>query len=560
MERDSRPRLETDVLVVGAGPTGLTLANLLGGFGVATILVERNASTVDEPRAVSIDDESMRAMQAIGLADAVLAATTRAYGSRYISPGGSVFAKVDPLSREYGFDKRNAFEQPVLENLLRQGLGRYGHVAQLFDQELVSFEQDEARVTAKLGSGMSVSAKLMVACDGGRSFVRKSLGVEMVGSTFTERWLIVDLVKTSNRFRHTEVFCNPGRPCISLPGPRGIRRYEFMLHKDEADQDATSEPFVRRLLAEVGPDREAPLRRVRVYTFHARIAETWRRGRVFLAGDAAHLSPPFAGQGMNSGIRDAHNLAWKLAAALASARECNELLDSYQLERKPHAWQMIGLALRMGKVMMPSSRLQAFLLRLGFRILSVYPPARDYVAQMRYKPKPRFDRGMLWPDGRGGDHMLVGRLFPQPIVESEHHQRHRLDDVLGSGSALIVFSERPDSVVGADMAADFERLGIRVIGLTPEYMNAVSAAFPVYRDVSRFTSAKAFRAYTDQAFLLRPDRYVAATAALSDLGAILEHAAKIAIGDTPSRSIGAGSATVPEGDALENKEGHHVST
>jgi len=443
---------------------------------------------------------------------------------------------------------------------LRQGLDRYGHVAQLFGEELVSFEQDEAGVSAKLGSGRSVSAKLMVACDGGRSFVRKSLGIEMVGSTFAERWLIVDLVRTANRFRHTEVFCNPRRPCISLPGPRGIRRYEFMLHKDEADRDTTSEPFVRRLLGEVGPDRDAPLRRVRVYTFHARVAESWRRGRIFLAGDAAHLSPPFAGQGMNSGIRDAHNLAWKLAVALGASGEVDELLDSYQRERKPHAWQMIGLALRMGKVMMPSSRLQAFLLRLGFRALSVYPPARDYVAQMRYKPKPRFEQGMLWPNGRKDD-TLVGRLFPQPIVESVDHRRHRFDDVLTSGSVLVVFSERPDRAVSMDMVRKFERAGIRVVGLTPEYMNAVPAGFPIYRDVSRLTGAKAFRIYRHHGFLLRPDRYVAAAVELSDLSALLEHAAKIAIGAVagPSAGNGADIGAAPEGSVFDNKEIPHVS-
>lgn len=525
------PALEADVLVVGAGPTGLTLANLLGGFGVSTILVERNASTVDEPRAVSIDDESMRTMQAIGLDGAVLGIVARAYGSRYISPAGRIFAEVDPVSREYGFDKRNAFEQPKLERILRQGLGRYGHVVQLFGQELVSFGQNAAGIRALLGSGTSISAKLMVGCDGGRSFVRKSLGIDMVGSTFTERWLIVDLVETANRFRHTEVFCNPARPCISLPGPRGIRRYEFMLHGDEADQDASAEPFVRRLLGEVGPDAAAPIRRARVYTFHARMAADWRRGRIFLAGDAAHLSPPFAGQGMNSGLRDAHNLAWKLAAALASPGKRDDLLDSYELERKPHAWQMIELALRMGKVMMPTSPMQARLVRLGFRALGIYPPARDYVAQMRYKPKPRFARGMLWPDERHGSQMLVGRLFPQPEVETQDHRRLRLDDVLGQGAAVIVFSERPDEALGPGRAQDFESQGIRLVGLTPEYMNPVSGSFPVYRDVSRATSARQFRACVDHAFLLRPDRYVAAAVPLAGLNDVLRQAAKIRVGD-----------------------------
>lgn len=522
--------LETDVLIVGAGPTGLTLANLLGGFGVRTLLVERNVSTVDEPRAVSIDDESMRTMQAIGLDKAVLDIVARAYGSRYMSPRRRIFASVDPLSREYGFDKRNAFEQPVLERIMREGLDRYPHVVQRFGEEWLSFSQSESTVTADFASGRRVTAKYLVGCDGGRSAVRRALSVEMEGSTFAERWLIVDLVKTENRFRHTEVFCNPARPCISLPGPRGIRRYEFMLHQHEDEEAATEEGFVRRLLSEVGPDEHAIFRRVRVYTFHARMAAKWREGRVLLAGDAAHLSPPFAGQGMNSGLRDAHNLGWKLATAVRSRDLRADLLDSYEAERKPHAGQMIGLALRMGRVMMPSSGARALLTRTGFRLLGLYPPARDYVAQMRYKPKPRFERGLLWPDKRPQKQTLVGRLFPQPVIEDENHRRHRLDDVLGQGPALILFAERPEEKIAiADLHA-VQKEGIGIIGLTPEYMNPVAGAFPVFRDVSRFTSSRPFQSYRDHAFLLRPDRYVAAAVPLSRIETLLPQAALLCAG------------------------------
>lgn len=521
------PPFDTDVLIIGAGPTGLVLANLLGKLGTKVIMVERNTGTVDEPRAVSIDDESMRALQAIGLDGDVLAIVTRAYGSRYKAPSGKVFASVDPLAQDYGFDKRNAFEQPALEKLLRGGLDRYKHVVQMFAEEWLSFEQDASGVTARLASGKEIRARFMVGCDGGRSAVRKTLGIELEGSTFAERWLIVDLVRTANRFRHTEVFCNPARPCISLPGPRGIRRYEFMLHGDESEEQAVAESFVRRLLGEVGPDRDAPLRRKRVYTFHARMATSWRRGRAFLAGDAAHLSPPFAGQGMNSGIRDAHNLGWKLATAVASAEDRTDLLDSYEAERKPHAWQMIMLALRMGKVMMPSSPAQAFLTRLAFRALGIYPPARDYVTQMRYKPKPRFAQGMLWPDGRPDAETQIGSLFPQPVIENEIHQRRRLDDALGLGPSLIVFSEQPDEVVGSAIVDECRRLGLTLIGLTPEYMNPAAAAFPIFRDVSRLMSGKSFRTYREHAFLLRPDRYVAATASVAGIAALLRHARQL---------------------------------
>jgi 3-(3-hydroxy-phenyl)propionate hydroxylase len=505
--------MATDVLVVGAGPTGLTLANLLGSMGVNTVLLERNATTVDEPRAVSIDDESMRTLQAIGLADQVQAITARGYGSRYLSPAGKQFAMVDPVVRDYGFDKRNAFQQPELEAVLRRGLRRFANVKGFFSHELLSFEQSNEAVRALVRrpdqSEVAIAARFLIACDGGRSGVRKALGIKLSGSTFAERWLIVDLKETQNRFRHTEVFCNPRRSCITLPGPGGIRRYEFTLQEHEGETTATNEDFVRRLLSEVGPDRDAPIRRMRVYTFHARVAESWRDRNVLLAGDAAHLTPPFAGQGMNSGLRDAHNLAWKLAEVIAGASDT--LLDSYEVERKPHAWSMIELALRMGRVMTPRSVLQGALIRAGFRVLGLYPLARDYIAQMKYKPKPRFEHGLLWPDGRGGKETMVGRLLPQPEVEDKERERTLLDKHLPDKPVVLVFSEFPDRALDQVAQAALESSGAAVVGLTPEWMNPISGRFPVYRDATRLFSELQLRTYLEHAFLLRRDRYVAAT-------------------------------------------------
>lgn len=517
------PLATADVLIVGAGPTGLTLANLLGAMGVRTVVVERNSSTVQEPRAVSIDDESMRTMQAIGLAGEVQAITARGYGSRYLSPSGNRFAVVDPVSREYGFDKRNGFQQPELEAVLRRGLDRHEAVQILFGHEMVGFGQEGDAVTATVrppeGNDFAVTARFMIACDGGRSSVRKVLGISLSGSTFQERWLIVDLEKTFNRFRHTEVHCNPRRSCITLPGPNMIRRYEFTLHEDENEAAATEEGFVRRLLEEVGPDRDAPIRRTRVYTFHARSAERWRNGNVLLAGDAAHLTPPFAGQGMNSGLRDAHNLAWKLAEVVAGAPA--SLLDSYEAERKPHAWSMIELAMRMGRVMTPRSITQGALIRTGFRLLGLYPPARDYFAQMKYKPKPRFERGLLWPDAKPAKSTIVGRLLHQPETEDEARNRLLLDDRLPDRPVVLVFSAYPDRALDAETMAALEAAGAAVVGITPEWMNPVSAAFPVYRDASRHFSNPQMQAYLEHAILLRRDRYVAAAVPAVDARALV---------------------------------------
>ncbi|MGV0820336.1 bifunctional 3-(3-hydroxy-phenyl)propionate/3-hydroxycinnamic acid hydroxylase [Martelella sp. AMO21009] len=515
--------LDADILVVGAGPTGLLLTNLLGSMGIGTILIERNETTVAEPRAVSIDDESMRALQAAGLSAEISAITAKGYGSLYKGPSGRVFAEVKPFVKEYGFDKRNAFEQPEFEATLRRALARHAMVDARFGAALTSFEQAGDHVAAHVlenGTARQLRARYMVAADGGRSMVRKALGIEMEGATFEEPWLIVDLKTTRNRCFHTEVFCDPKRSAITLPGPGGIRRYEFKLNAGETAEEAEREAFARRLLAEVGPDRDEPIRRQKVYTFHARIASRWRDGRVFLAGDAAHLTPPFAGQGMNSGLRDAHNLAWKLAEALAMA-DPEDLLDSYQTERKPHAWSMIELALRMGKVMMPDSALRGMAIRTGFRLLGLYRPARDYVAQMKYKPKPKFHAGMIRPSTASTGAAAVGRMIPQPLVTRPGREECLLDDCLPDRPVVLVFDEMPDRFVSAELNARFEAAGAAVIGLTPEWMNPVAASFPILHDRSRFFSNQPFRGCLAHGLLLRRDRYVAAIEPVATLENLL---------------------------------------
>lgn len=507
------PDLSTDVLIVGAGPTGLLLANILGEIGVNTLLVEKRNDIVREPRAVSIDDESLRALQSVDLHKQVSDICVRGYGSLYRGPNMGIFATVKPFAKDYGFDKRNAFEQPVFVDLMRNAMGRFDSVQSQFCTELVAFSQDAEGVTAQIkredGTEQTVAAKYMVACDGGRSFVRKTLGIKMVGSTFEEPWLIIDLKTTKNRCFHTEVFCWPSRSCITLPGPGGIRRYEFKLNKGETAEEAEAPEFAAKLLAEVGPDAGEPIRRQQVYTFHARLAERWREGRVFLAGDAAHLTPPFAGQGMNSGLRDAHNLAWKLHEAL-HAENPEPLLKSYETERPPHAWEMIMLAMRMGQVMMPSSAIKGALIRTAFHALKLYRPARDYFVQMKYKPKPRFDDGLIWPDGRPKKSTLVGRMFPQPKVADSEDNRQLLDDVMPDQPIVLLYGKQPEDMISLDHLAKLRAAGAEVIGVTPENTNPRAADFLILRDQSRMLSQEPYVDYAGHAFLLRRDRYVAA--------------------------------------------------
>ncbi len=510
-----------EVVIAGGGPAGLTLANLLGTQGIAVLLIERNPSTVHEPRAVSIDDESLRTMQAAGLVEQVRSAIVPGYGSHYYSPGGICFAKVEPTGQPYGYPRRNAFRQPILEGQLHEGLARFPCVATRFCSSLTGFTQSQEGIALDLldqdGSTHRTSCAYLVGCDGASSTVRKLLGITLEGTSFKERWLIVDLEDSESETHHTKVFCDPLRPCIALPGPDRTRRYEFKLHDHERDEDLLDPATVDRLLATHYADPRSTIRRKVVYTFHARMATRWSQGRIFLAGDAAHLTPPFAGQGMNSGMRDVHNLSWKLAAVLRG-RAGPRLLDSYEKERRDHAWQMIELALLMGHIMAPRNLLTAMAMQLGFLALRLCPPARDYVAEMKYKPKPRFASGFLVPDRRPARRTLIGRLFPQPRLRRPDGTVALLDDFIGNDFAMIAYDAAPRAFASACRLPVWDRLGARRLLILPRggTPKMVGAEFSLAIDETG-SVAHAFAPYAGQVLLLRPDHYVAAALPLGEM-------------------------------------------
>lgn len=496
------------MLVVGAGPTGLVLTHLLLRYGLSVIVAEQNASTVGEARAVSIDDESLRTIQFIGLSEEIGKDIASGYGSHYLGPDRKPFLIVQPSRSEYGWPKRNAFRQPLLERTLAQALARQPNVSLHFRTRYVSHHDDgrQVKVTLEGEKGATeITCSYLVGADGGRSAIRKSIGAELSGSSFEDRWLIVDIDDTRDPFRETRVFCDPARPCLTLPGPHRTRRYEMRMLPHETVAEVESETRVRELLAQFGPDAEAPINRICAYTFHARIADHWRLGRVFIVGDAAHLTPPFAGQGMNTGLRDAANLAWKLAAVVRGQLG-EKILDTYQGERRDHAWAMIRLAMTMGFVMAPRGRVQGALTRAAFRAASLFPPLRDWLAQMRFKPKPRLKRGFFLTDTPLSQ-KLGGTMLPQPVIEHDGALK-RLDDVLGTGFVFLCHGGEP-----AELASQLgmlpERLNARVIGCLPRTL--AFAAKPLDLMI-RDQSGEIGALLGDEAavILLRPDRYVAA--------------------------------------------------
>ncbi len=508
------------IIIIGSGPAGLTLANLLGLAGIRVLLIERNASTVQEPRAVSIDDESLHTMQAIGIVEEVLAETVPGYGSHYYTASGRLFAKVEPTGTPYGYPRRNAFRQPILERQLHKALSRFPHVETVFGHTFESFTQDVNGVSVRVkGPGkecVEIRCDYLIGCDGASSTIRNLLGIPLAGSTFNERWLIVDLEGSNNPFSYTKVFCNPHRPAIMLPGPHSTCRFEFMLHSYERDEDLLKPEVVQDLLNTYGAAPHSVIVRKVVYRFHARLATHWSKGRVFLAGDAAHLTPPFAGQGMNSGIRDAYNLAWKLEAVI-QGRIGPGLLDTYEQERRAHAEAMIQLALQMGVVMAPHSLWSAWAIQGAFRVLSIYPAARDYIEQMKFKPKPRFLSGFIMPDNQRQHRTLVGRLFPQPHVLTQDNRNVLLDTILGNEFTLVARSSRPDLIFATATDSIWNQLQARRLAILPQ--GTEWCALPgvtMVRELDQ-TFAAVLADYPDHFIVLRPDHYVMACIQMADI-------------------------------------------
>ncbi len=502
--------MRTSALIVGAGPTGLILANILGQAGVPTILIERRTSTVDEPRAVSIDDESLRTVQSINLHEQALADIVPGYGVHYYTrPGGRCFARVEPTVKQYGFPKRNAFRQPLLERTLLLGLRRYTCVQILFGCELLDFQQNEDRVLARIrdpnGEDQTLEASYLIGSDGGRSLVRKAIGATLRGTSFQSRWLIVDTEEDDDTFWQTRVYCDPRRPIVEVPGPHKTRRFEFMLKPDESASAMLAPEVLRDLLRPFRGDKATHIVRKTVYTFHARVADRWRTGRVFIAGDAAHLTPPYAGQGMNSGIRDAHNLGWKLAAVI-NGRCGKELLDTYEVERREHAWALIRLALNLGFVMAPASKIGAVLSSAVLTMAGCIPPLRSYLMQMRFKPKPRFKDGIVIR--KHGD-SLAGTMFPQPLVQSSDGRSNPLDELIGPNFCLIQLGgTRSLACLSHPLWLMLKASRIYIVPKDAP-VGPGDATIAAVQDIDNALS-RMFALQLGKIVLLRPDRYVAA--------------------------------------------------
>jgi 3-(3-hydroxy-phenyl)propionate hydroxylase len=458
------------VIIVGAGPSGLAMGNLLGLFGIDALILERNAGLSDYPKAISLDDEGLRICQAMGLSHAVLENVLLDIDAHYIS-GKHYLAKVAPTNKRNGYPLISTFHQPEFEATLLHGLKHFPGISVLFQYTVETFEQSDTGVLLSVhtpeGILKTFECAYLLACDGAKSTIRHQLGIPMQGSTYSQKWLVVDAINDDNPSAVATFFCNPTRPAVTVPAPHGARRWEFMLLPGEREEDLLHDEKICALIQQVGGTRNPQISRRCIYTFHAALAQTFSKGRVFLLGDAAHLMPPFGGQGMNCGLRDAHNLSWKLHLVLQGLAS-PALLETYSQERHEHVARMIRLSKFLGKIVMPASKPVAVLRDAVFRTLNTIPSMREYLTEGRLKPQPRYKKGFLHFDGTRESKAIVGMMLPQPEVKTPQGKKVLLDNVLGTGFALLRRHDNPEEAFASLKAGIWQRLGVRFVSTENE--------------------------------------------------------------------------------------------
>lgn len=480
--------------MVGLGPTGAVLANLLGLAGLRVLVIERDRALHDLPRAVHHDDEVMRVFQTIGVGDDVAAISRVNAGMRFVDHDGRLLLDwprpqaVGP----HGWYPSYRFHQPDLDRVLRGRLVDRSGVEVRLGHALDTIGQDPDAVTLTVrddGRTYPVRAAFAVGCDGARSLVRTAIGQGHEDLGFHQRWLVADVVMRAERpdlGDFTIQHCHPERAITQVRGPGLRRRWEIAL-RDETDDRALDPDYLWHRLDRWITPGEAEVERAAVYTFHSVIARRWRAGRILIAGDAAHQTPPFMGQGMCAGVRDAANLAWKLARAVRKGPD-EALLDSYQSERHPNVRAFIQTAVHLGRLINatdPDSALKAAFRQPdgSYRMTSIKPD--------------------LGPGLAAGDAAQSGRLFPQPDLGDGR----RLDDLASYGFVLVA----TPAMARRSRAA------------------TCRAGFPVVTADTATTLEAALAELAAGAAVVRPDRYILGTATrTAELDALITGAAALA--------------------------------
>ena len=525
--------LTTDVLIVGYGPSGATLANLLGRRGHRVVVIDQALEIYDKPRAITADQEALRIFQEIGLADEITQTTTPHPGTDFVGVQGQVIKRFYPADppNPLAWDPSFMFVQPELEATLRQGLRRFPQVTALTGHAYLDLQPSEGHVQARIqrlsdGQVLTLQAQYVVAADGATSTVRKQLGAPIEDLAFDEWWIVVDAwIRGPLQLPERCVqYCRPSRPDTYIVGPGHLRRWEIKLMPGETPRDFADHDAVWRVLGEFVDTRHLEHCRTAVYRFHALVVEQWRQGRVFLMGDAAHQMPPFLGQGLGAGIRDAYNLAWKLDAVMRGLAH-DALLDTYTEERKPHVRTVVAHAKAFGLII---GELDLERARLRDQALEAELQSGRAVT-VRQKFIPGLEGGLIQYEPDGSPSAGAGALCIQPWARASVADSWcRLDDLTGARFTLISTSAAWLADLSSHDLAVWQRLGGVMVYLGPP--PAIPVPAPVLRLEERDgLMAGWLLAQGAHAVVARPDHYVYGTAQTPDALVRLIHGLSCAL-------------------------------
>jgi 2-polyprenyl-6-methoxyphenol hydroxylase-like FAD-dependent oxidoreductase len=450
-----------DVTVVGAGPVGLLLGLLLGRRGWRVVVLERQVQPYGLPRAVHLDHEAARILQCAGVMDELAPLTEAMDAYEWRNAAGATLLRlgVEGTLSISGWPTSLMFAQPDLERILETAVGRLPNVEirRGWDVSDVEVVGAGATVRGRDVSGGDAGSRWLVGCDGAASGVRGAVGIPLTDLGYAFDWLVVDVVPAEGRpWRPLNIqVCDPARPTTAVSGGPGRRRFEFMRLPDESPVMFNRPETVWQLLEPWGyTPLNASLERHALYTFRAGLVERWRHGPVLLAGDAAHQMPPFAGQGLCSGLRDVANLAWKLDLVLAGLAP-DDLLDTYGAERAAQVRTEIDFSIDLGQIICILDPVEAAARDEGMI------PAASGSGLIDIPPGPPLGPGIT----RAGD-ANSGQLALQAVVE-HRGRRGRFDDVVGGGWVLVGASTDPGAHLVGPTAAWWEALGGRSWQVAP---------------------------------------------------------------------------------------------